>query len=62
MALRRRDVEPALCDALDEAAREIGDAMVRGNAAMVGKSSSASLLRDLMERVNDLIALCEFGH
>ena len=59
MALRRRDVEPALCDALDEAAREIGDAMVRGNAAMVGKSSSASLLRDLLERVNDLIALCD---
>ena len=59
MALRRRDVEPALCDALDEAAREIGDAMVRGNAAMVGKLSSASLLRDLRERVNDLIAFCE---
>ena len=59
MALRRRDVEPALCDALDEAAREIGDAMVRGNAAMVGKLSSASLLRDLRERVNDLIAFCK---
>ena len=57
MALRRRDVEPALCDALERSAREIGDAMVRSNAAAIGASSTASLLRDLLARVNELVAL-----
>ena len=57
MALRRRDVEPALCDALEQAAREIGDAIVRSNAAAAGMSSTASLLRDLSVLVNDFIAL-----
>ncbi len=56
MALRRRDVEPALCDALEASAREIGDAMVRNNAA-AGASSIPSLLRDLSVRVNDVVAL-----
>jgi hypothetical protein len=55
MALRRRDVEPALCDALERSAREIGDAMVRGNAAAIGASSAASLLRDLLARVRELV-------
>jgi hypothetical protein len=55
MALRRRDVEPALCDALERSAREIGDAMVRGNAAAIGASSAASLLRDLLARVHELV-------
>jgi hypothetical protein len=57
MALRRRDVEPALCDALELAVREIGDARVRSNAAAAGMSSTASLLRDLSVLVNDFIAL-----
>jgi hypothetical protein len=59
MALRRRDVEPALCDALELAVREIGDATVRSNAAAAGMSSTASLLGDLLVRVKDLIALCD---
>src|SRR5580704_10354509 len=59
MALRRRDVEPALCDALELAVREIGDARVRSNAAAAGMSSTASLLGDLSVRVKDLIALCD---
>jgi hypothetical protein len=59
MALRRRDVEPALCDALELAACEIGDATVRSNAAAAGMSSTASLLGDLSVRVKDLIALCD---
>ncbi len=55
MALRRRDVEPALCDALETSAREIGDAMVRSNAAAIGASSTASLLHDLLARVHELV-------
>ena len=57
MALRRRDVEPALCDALEVAAREVGDAMVRSNAASAGMLSAASLLSDLSASVTNLIAL-----
>ena len=65
MALRRREVEPALCDALEAATREIGDAMVRNNAAAAGRPSTAALLRELAERVNAMLALAaamaEFG-
>ncbi len=57
MALRRRDVEPALCDALEVAAREVGDAIVRSNAASAGMVSTASLLSDLSASVTNLIAL-----
>jgi hypothetical protein len=57
MALRRRDVEPALCDALEVAAREVGDAIVRSNAASAGMLSTASLLSDLSVPVTNLIAL-----
>jgi hypothetical protein len=48
-ALRQRDVEAPLCDALDAAIREVGDALVRNDAA-------AALLRELARRVNDMIA------
>jgi len=57
MALRRRDFEPALCEALEAAAREVGDAIVRNNAASAGTLSTASLLNDLLVPVNSLIAL-----
>ena len=57
MALRRRDVEPALCDALEVAAREVGDAIVRSNAASAGMLSTASLLSDLSASVTNLTAL-----
>ncbi|MGO9703427.1 MAG: hypothetical protein ACLPX7_29690 [Xanthobacteraceae bacterium] len=56
MALRRRDVEPALCDALEAAAREVGDAFVRSNAASASVLSTASLLSDLSVSVTNLIA------
>jgi len=59
MALRRRDVEPALCDALELAAREVGDAIVRSNAASAGMLSTASLLSDLSVSVTNLIALLD---
>jgi hypothetical protein len=56
-ALRRRDVEAALCDALETSSREVGDAIVRGNAAAARALSAASQLRDLMRRVNEFVAL-----
>lgn len=56
LALRRREVETALCDALEASAREVGDAMVRNNAA-ARAMSCAPQLRDLARRVNELAAL-----
>jgi hypothetical protein len=57
MALRRREVDAALCDALEAGAREVGDAIVRNGAAVARVLSAASLLHDLARRVNELIAL-----
>ncbi len=57
MALRRRDVEATLCDALEASSREVGDAIVRSNAAAARALSAASHLRDLARRVNEFIAL-----
>ncbi len=57
MALRQREVEAALCDTLEAAIREVGDAIVRDDAAATRARSAAALLRDLAHRVNDLIAL-----
>jgi hypothetical protein len=48
-ALRQRDVEAPLCDALEAAVREVGDALVRNDTA-------AALLREPARRVNDMIA------
>jgi hypothetical protein len=54
MALRMRDVEAALCDTLDASVREVGDALVRHEAAATGAFSAAALLRDVMRRLEDL--------
>jgi hypothetical protein len=54
MALRMRDVEGALCDTLDASVREVGDALVRHEAAANGAFSAAALLRDIMRRLEDL--------
>ena len=56
-ALRRREVETALCDALETASREVGDAVVRNDAAAARASSAAALLRDLARRVHEMITL-----
>lgn len=56
-ALHRREVEPALCDALEAAAREVGDAIVRNTAASAGMLGAASPLSDLLVSINNLIAL-----
>jgi len=57
MALRQREVEAALCDTLEAAIREVGDAIVRNDAAAGRAVSAAALLRELARRVNDMIAL-----
>ena len=54
MALRMRDVESALCDTLEASVREVGDAVVRHEAAATGALSAAALLRDIMRRIEDL--------
>jgi hypothetical protein len=55
-ALRRRDVDAALCDMLEAAAGEIGDAIVRHDAATGRVSSAIALLQDLALRASDVIA------
>lgn len=57
MALRQREVDAALCDALEAGTREVGDAIVRNSAAAARVLSAASLLRDVPRRINELIAL-----
>jgi hypothetical protein len=54
MALRMRDVEAVLCDTLDASVREVGDALVRHEAAATGAFSAAALLRDVVRRLEDL--------
>jgi hypothetical protein len=57
MALRMRDVDSTLCDMLDASVREVGDAVVRHEAAATGTLSAAALLRDIMRRIEDLAAV-----
>ncbi len=57
MALRQREVEPALCDTLETAIREVGDAIVRSDAAVARTQGATALLGDLARRVTDLIAI-----
>ena len=54
MALRMRNVDVALCDTLEASVREVGDAVVRHEAAATGALSAAALLRDVMRRIEDL--------
>jgi hypothetical protein len=60
-AVRSRDVEAALCDSLEAAIREVGDAIVRGDAAAAGALSAAHLLRDLARRAENMSALLATG-
>jgi hypothetical protein len=54
MALRMRGVDTALCDPLEGSVREVGDAVVRHEAAATGALSAGALLRDVMRRIEDL--------
>jgi uncharacterized protein YukE len=56
MALRQRDVEAALCDGLDAAVREVGDAIVRSDAAQARAHNAAGQLRELARRIADMTA------
>jgi hypothetical protein len=56
MALRQRDVEAALCDGLDAAIREVGDAIIRSDAAEARAHNAAAQLRELARRIADMTA------
>ena len=57
MALRQRDVESSLCDTLEAAIRDVGDAIMRGDAAAACALSAAAMLRNLAGRFNELSAV-----
>jgi hypothetical protein len=54
MALRQRDVEAALCDGLDAAIREVGDAIARSDAAEARAHDAAMQLGELARRIADM--------
>jgi hypothetical protein len=56
-ALREREIDPALCDALESALFELGDAFARHDAAAERTQSAAALLRSVEANINALIAL-----
>src|SRR4029078_13468218 len=56
-ALREREIDPALCDALESALFELGDAFARPDAAAERTQSAAALLRSVEVNINALIAL-----
>ncbi len=57
LALRMRDVNSALCDMLEASVREVGDAVVRHEAAATGAMSAAALLGDIMHRIEELMRM-----
>jgi hypothetical protein len=61
MALRMREVDAALCDTLEASVREVGDAIVRNDAAAARALSAAALLCDLSRRVDQMIPRTPFA-
>jgi hypothetical protein len=55
MALRMREVDAALCDTLEASIREVGDAIVRNDAAAARALSAVALLCDLSRRIDRMI-------
>jgi hypothetical protein len=55
MALRMREVDAALCDTLEASIREVGDAIVRNDAAAARTLGAAALLRDLGKRIEQMM-------
>jgi hypothetical protein len=55
MALRMRQVDTALCDTLETSIREVGDAIVRNDAAAARTQSAAALLGDLGKRIDQML-------
>jgi hypothetical protein len=56
-ALREREIDTALCDSLESALFELGDAFARQDAAAERTQSAAALLRSVEANINTLIAL-----
>ena len=57
--LHERDVEASLCDALDAAVRELGNANGAKQTNVRHVRQAAELLRELSQRVGDMIALLQ---
>jgi hypothetical protein len=55
MALRMREVDGALCDTLEASVREVGDAIVRNDAAAARALSAAALLYDLSRQIDQMV-------
>ena len=56
-ALRERETDPELCDALESALFELGDAFAQHDAAAERVQSAAALLRGVEANINAMIAL-----
>src|ERR1700740_3577745 len=54
--LHEREVEPSLCDALDAAMREIGEANARSRASVQRAQEAVELLRALARRLEVMMA------
>jgi hypothetical protein len=57
LALRKRKVEPILCDTVDAVAREVSDVIARDHAARDEVQTAVMLVQELSRRVRELIAL-----
>jgi len=59
--LHERDVEASLCDALDAAVRELANANALKQANVHHVRQAAEMLRELSQRVTDMIALLQMS-
>src|SRR5579863_594681 len=59
--LHERDVEASLCDALDAAVRELANANALKQANVHHVRQAAEMLRELSQRVTDMIALLQIS-
>jgi len=57
LALRKRKVEPLLCDTIGAVAREVGNVIARDDAARDAVQSAVTLVQQLSRRVREIIAL-----
>ena len=59
--LHERDVEASLCDALDAAVRELANANAAKRANVLHVRRAAEMLRELSQRVADMVALLQLS-
>jgi len=60
-ALREREVDATLCDAVENAVREIGSVVAQSEAALEGARRAAALLQDIKGRLDAMIAVAFTG-